>query len=150
MAKYLQGRYIVKNPRKYVGDVKNVVYRSSWELKLFVWLDNTDSVRKWNSEEIVIPYYNPLDQKMHRYYVDALMEYVDRQGTVKTALIEVKPKAQTKPPMKKKAITKRFLREATEWARNEAKWTAARNWCAERGIDFVILTEDHLFGKGST
>jgi hypothetical protein len=150
MAKYLQGKYVVKNPKKYVGDVNGVIYRSSWELKLFVWLDTSDSVKKWNSEEIIIPYYNPLDKKMHRYYVDAMFEYVDRHGTVKTALIEVKPKAQTKPPTMKKTVTKRFLREATEWAKNEAKWIAARAWCADRGIEFVILTEDHLFGKGST
>ena len=32
MTKYLQGKYIVRNKKKYMGDHNNVVYRSSWEL----------------------------------------------------------------------------------------------------------------------
>lgn len=29
----LKGRYTIQNPEKYIGDTKNIIYRSSWEKK---------------------------------------------------------------------------------------------------------------------
>lgn len=66
-------------------------------------------------------------------------------------MIEIKPKAQTMPPdPSKKNATKtgrtsrRYLREAATYAINEAKWKAAREFCADKGWDFEIFTEKEL------
>ena len=57
---------------------------------------------------------------------------------------EVKPKKYTVEPKIPKRKTKSFVREVYEWGKNTAKWKAAREYCRDRNMDFVILTEDHL------
>ena len=59
-------------------------------------------------------------------------------------MVEIKPKKYTKPPKKKKRVTKAFLHEVKEWARNSAKWEAAQSICKRNGWKFLIITEDHL------
>ena len=68
MSKYYQGKYQTINPIKYTGDRSKIFYRSSWELRMMKYLDCTPSVLEWNSEEIIIPYLSPIDNKFHRYY----------------------------------------------------------------------------------
>ena len=63
------GIYKVKNPKKYRGDFTNVVFRSGWELKVFIWCDNNPDIREWSSEEVVIPYFYAVDKKYHRYFL---------------------------------------------------------------------------------
>ena len=65
-----KGRYRVQNPKKYRGNLSEVVYRSSWELKFMKWCDTNSSVLEWGSETTVIPYKSPVDNKIHRYFVD--------------------------------------------------------------------------------
>jgi len=144
MSKYLQGRYIVRNREKYRGDVDNVIYRSSWELKFLAWCDNNPSVVQFSSEEVVIPYKSPVDGKYHRYFVDCFVKIKDSKDTVKTYLIEIKPKKQTIQPEVKKKVTKRYINEVVTWGVNEAKWKAATEYCKDRGWEFKILTEDDL------
>jgi hypothetical protein len=144
MSKYLQGKYIVKNKEKYLGDYKNVIYRSSWELKFLAWCDNTDNVVGFSSEEIIVPYKSPIDNRFHRYFVDCFAKIKTKEGGIKSYLIEIKPKKQTKPPEIKKRVTKQYITEVTTWAVNEAKWKAATEFCADRGWEFKILTEDDL------
>ena len=36
----VQGKFRPKNPSKYKGDPTNIIYRSSWELTVFKYLDN--------------------------------------------------------------------------------------------------------------
>ena len=55
--------------------------------------DNKKHILKWSSEEIIIPYIYPIDNKKHRYFPDFL-----NQTTKGWFLIEVKPQIQTKPP----------------------------------------------------
>lgn len=142
--KYYQGKFIPKFPQKYVGDSTQIIYRSSWELKFMNWCDNTPAVMSWSSEEIVIPYKCPTDNKVHRYFPDAKIQIVDKSNTTKTYIVEIKPKKQTKPPQQPKNKTKKFLQEVMIWGKNEAKWKAAKEWCLLRGYDFIILTEDEL------
>lgn len=142
--KYHQGKFIPKNPHKYVGDVTNIVYRSSWERKLFVFLDNNPSILQWNSEECVVPYVSPIDGRIHRYFVDCVVKYKKRDGTVITTLVEVKPKAQTQPPVQPKRQTKQYLEAVETYVRNVSKWKAAKKYAEEKGMEFMILTEDHL------
>ena len=140
----LKGRYIPRNIRKYRGDYKNIIYRSSWELKFMKYCDLNDSILEWGSEEVVIPYRSPLDNRIHRYFVDFYIKVEDMNGQIKKYLIEVKPKKQTAPPPKPKRQTKRYISEVTEYAKNQAKWKAATEFCEDRQWSFMIITEDEL------
>lgn len=144
MPKYHQGIFTPKNANKYVGDSSNIVYRSGWEKKLFIWLDNNPSIIKWFSEELVIPYVSPVDGRVHRYFVDVGMEYKTNRGEIKRAIIEVKPYAQTKMPEQRKKTTQKYLTEVQTYAVNKSKWMAATEWAKQNGFDFVILTEKEL------
>lgn len=139
-----KGRYTPKYVHKYVGDVRNVIYRSSWELKLFKWCDMNSKVLRWSSEEVKIPYISPIDGKPHTYYVDVWMEVETTDGKTKRYLIEVKPEKYTQPPTQPKRKTKKYIAEVFEWGKNDAKWKAAKAFCEKRGWEFVILTERHL------
>jgi hypothetical protein len=141
---YLQGKYTVKNREKYVGDANNVIYRSSWELKALIWMDNNINVLKFGSEEIVIPYFDHTTNKQRRYFVDFIIEYKSRDGTIKKSLIEIKPMSQTIPPKPRTRVTKGFISETLEYEKNRAKWAYARKWCEEHSMSFVILTEKEL------
>lgn len=139
-----KGKYKVKNPAKYRGDYNNVVYRSSWELKLMNWCDSTSAVLEWGSEVAVIPYVSPVDNKVHRYFVDFYMKIQDKNGNIEKYLVEVKPKKFTQEPVKPKRVTKQFIEEVFTYGVNQAKWKAAREFCDDRRWKFVVLTEDEL------
>lgn len=142
MAKYKQGIFKPTNPGKYAGNVDNIIYRSQWELKMLKWADTHPDVLKYSSEELIIPYISPVDQKQHRYFVDFLIMVKTRSGEIKKYAVEVKPEAQTVPP--KTRNKKRLVTETMTYAVNQAKWKAAEQFCKSKGIDFIVLTEKHL------
>jgi len=137
-------KWIPRNPKKYNGDHTNIIVRSSWERKLCVWLDTEQSVIEWSSEEVVVPYISPVDLRQHRYFVDFYAKIKTKDGSIKKYLIEVKPENQTREPKKKTKITKQYINEVATWGVNQAKWSAATNYAADRGWSFLILTEKHL------
>jgi len=139
-----QGKFKPKNPHKYVGDPTNIVYRSSWECRFMHEFDTADWCVSWGSEELIVPYVSPVDNRTHRYFVDFVLKVKDKNNNLKTWMVEVKPKKQTKPPEIKKRVTKQYITEVTTWAVNEAKWKAATEYCVDRGWKFVIFTEDQL------
>lgn len=141
--KYKQGLYTPRNPEKYVGNYREIIYRSSWEAKFMHWLDENKQVLKWSSEETIIPYISPVDNKYHRYFVDFKAEIQNNAGEIKTYLIEIKPEVQTRPPKPRKATSK-YLNEVMIFGVNSAKWTAAERYAKDRGQQFIILTETHL------
>jgi hypothetical protein len=108
------------------------------------WVDNKDTIVSWKSEETVIPYMSPIDNKWHRYFVDFQIQVRDKNGKLQSYLIEIKPEKQTKPPVVQKRTTKRYLQEVITWGTNEAKWKAADSYAKDRGWHFLILTERHL------
>jgi hypothetical protein len=138
------GKFNPKNPKKYVGDPTNIIYRSSWECKVMSWLDRNPDIVSWASEELTIPYISPVDGRYHRYFPDFLVKVRNKDGNMKTLLIEIKPKKQTTEPVKKKRVTKQYINEVTTWGVNQAKWKAAEEYSADRGWEFMVLTEDHL------
>jgi hypothetical protein len=138
------GKFSPKNPQKYIGDYNNIVYRSSWECKVMDWLDRNDSVISWASEELIIPYKSPADNRFHRYFPDFLVKVKTKDGKFKTILIEVKPKKQTLPPEPKKRVTRQFVNEVVTYGVNQAKWKAAEEYCLDRGWEFRVMTEEHL------
>ena len=53
---YHKGKFTdIKHPDKYVGDIRNITYRSHWERNVMRWLDQNDNVIEWASEEVSIP-----------------------------------------------------------------------------------------------
>lgn len=141
MAKFLRGKYKPKHPEKYIGDINNIVYRSSWELSFVKYIDNNPSIKKFNMEGVVIPYVSPIDNKVHRYYVDFILEYTNTKGETKMALVEVKPHKQTQPPVPPKKKSKYYINEVLTYHVNMAKWKTAIDFCNKNSMDFVVLTE---------
>ena len=139
-----KGRYNPKNPRKYKGNPHNIIYRSLWERKLMVYCDTSTSIIEWGSEEIIIPYLSPWDNRRHRYFPDFYIKAQQSAGSLKKMIIEVKPKVQCSPPKEPKRKTRRYLNEVKTWSINEAKWKYATEWCKNNGMEFVIINEDHL------
>lgn len=108
------------------------------------WCDNNTSVIEWGSETVIIPYISPLDKKVHRYFVDFYMKVIDKNQVTKKYLVEIKPEKFTKPPEKPKKLTKKFIDEVFQYGVNEAKWKAAFEFCSDRNMQFLILTEKDL------
>ena len=140
-----KGKFKVKNSQKYKGNPSNIIYRSLMELRFMKWCDSSEKIFLWSSEEVVIPYISPIDNKRHRYFPDFLI-----QTAKGWFLIEVKPQVQSKPPKKllvEKLDTKRkrrYLRSVRQWVVNEAKWKAAKKVCEVEGWEFQIMTEKQL------
>lgn len=141
---YHKRKFTPLNPQKYTGDPTNIIMRSSWETKFALWCDQNPAVIKWNSEETIVPYVCPTDNKWHRYFIDFRIQLRDRSGTLKTYLVEIKPEKYTVPPVQPSRKTKRFLIEAASYVKNQAKWKAANQFAKDRGWEFIVLTERHL------
>tara|TARA_B100001094_G_scaffold74634_1_gene70964 strand:- start:5062 stop:5505 length:444 start_codon:yes stop_codon:yes gene_type:complete len=144
MAQSIKSRYRPKNPKKYKGDYNNIICRSSWERKFCSWCDLNENIVAWGSEEFCIPYFDPTERKMRRYFPDFIINVKEHTGKIKTYVIEVKPRKQTLPPKQKKRMTKSFLYECKTFEVNRAKWEAASEWCKDRKIEFKIITENEL------
>ena len=134
-------------PEKYIGNSNNIVYRSLWELKFMKYCDTNEPIEKWSSEEIWIPYRSPLDNRVHKYFPDFYIKYKDTNGNIKESLVEIKPKRQVNGPKIGKKVNQKQLVEMKEFAKNQAKWEAAKEFCEDRKWDFKILTETDLFGS---
>jgi hypothetical protein len=133
-------KYIPVFPEKYVGDPTNIIMRSSWETRFASWCDKNPAIVRWSSEETIIPYRCPTDNLLHRYFVDFKITTVND----KTYLVEVKPKAQTQPPVYPGKRTQRYLTESLTFMKNQAKWQAADSYAKDRGWEFKIITEQEL------
>ena len=134
------GRFSPKNPKKYRGDPTNIIYRSLWERRVMVHLDESVSVLEWSSEEIVIPYLSPVDGRWHRYFPDFYVR--TPQGSM---ILEVKPEKQSVEPEVRKKVTKRYINEVMTYGVNQAKWKAAEEYCLDRKWKFKVITEKELF-----
>ncbi len=141
------GKFKPKNYKKYKGDPTRIYYRSLWERRFMVYCDNNPSIIEWGSEEIIIPYRSPVDKKIHRYFPDFYIKYVNRKGQAVREIIEVKPKSQCSPPPVPKRQTKKFKEKVLTYIINQAKFKAAGEFCKDRKMGFRILTEDHLVPK---
>ena len=140
-----KGKYKPEYPKKYKGDPTNIIYRSLWERKFMRYCDLNESVHQWQSEEIIIPYKSPIDNRIHRYFPDFFIKYTDRNGKKRSVVIEVKPKRQLKMPEKNpRKRTKAWAHDVHNWVINQAKWKAAEEYCADRQYEFKIMTEDDL------
>lgn len=141
---WLQDFYKPQNPQKYIGDLTQIVYRSSWEKRLFEFCDNSSSVLKWSSEPFAIKYWDESTLKSRRYFPDAYMEVMDASGVVKKYLVEVKPYKQTHPPKEGRKKTRTYLNECKTYLKNKSKWQYAEEFCRKNDLEFKIITEVEL------
>lgn len=144
MGETYKSRYQPENPKKYIGNPNNIICRSSWERRFCSWCDKNENILEWGSEELYIPYYDPVKQRVRKYYPDFFIKVKESNGNIKKYIIEIKPKKQTQPPKVPKRKTKSYLNEVYTYATNEAKWKAAIEFCKDHMIEFKIITEDHL------
>jgi hypothetical protein len=142
--RYRQGIFKPTNQSKFIGN-SNPIYRSGWELKFFRWADLNERILAWGSENIIIPYTSPIDNRVHRYFVDNFIVFLDKSGNKKKFLIEIKPSKQVARPVESKRKKKTtIIYEQKTWVVNQAKWEAANRWAIKKGYEFIILTEKEL------
>lgn len=141
--------YQPKYPEKYLGDVNNIICRSSWERKYAIFVDNSKDVIKWVSEPFSIKYYYEIDKKFHNYWPDFYVE--TKNGT--KFIIEIKPFKETKPPKNYKNTGNykanqkkkyRYIRESKLYVKNQNKWKAAEILANKRNMQFKVITEREL------
>jgi hypothetical protein len=138
MSKYANGKYQILNEAKYIGK-KIPTYRSSWEHTFMRFCDNNPAIIQWASEPFMVPYRNPFTGKNTIYVPDFLIVYMDRSDQKHAEVVEVKPR---------KEVSMENARSARDQAAailNQAKWTAAKAWCAQQGLKFRIVTEEDIF-----
>jgi len=140
---FYQGKFSPRNPQKYKGNPANIVYRSSWELRVMNILDTHPQVIWWASEELPIRYRSPIDGRERRYFPDFIVQMRRKDGASAIYMLEIKPESQTSARTLRR--TSRKLREeAAQLAVNQAKWTAADEFCQDQGWTFKVITERHL------
>lgn len=144
MAKWAQGKFVPKNPKKYIGN-HTPKYRSGWELTFMMFLDTNESILQWASEPIRIPYRNPLTGKVSSYVPDFLVLYENKYKKQVAELVEIKPKKQSLIESKVASAKDKAI-----VAVNHAKWAAAKAWCNQSGLIFRVINEDQLFYNGKT
>ena len=128
-----------------MGDPHNIVYRSSYERRAMIWADTNPAILKWSSEEVIIKYFDPTTNKTRKYYPDMLIELKNQDNQIKKYLIEIKPYRQTKPPNPSpKKKTRTWLNECATYEKNVAKWNAAKLFCEQNGLEFMIVSEKEL------
>lgn len=135
----IHGRFIPKNPEKYVGDASKIFFRSLWETKVMKWMDLRPQVLRWGSEEVEIPYLSPVDNRVHRYFPDFFIEYKNSDGQIIKEILEVKPRHESEEKFAKNDRSKNALLV------NTAKWQAASLWCEQHNMKFRVLTEASIF-----
>lgn len=142
MTKFVQGKFVLKHPDKYVGN-RSPTYRSSWEWAVMNMCDNNPAIAKWASEAIKIPYRCPLTGKQTIYVPDFFVNYIDKNGKQHAEVWEVKPASQAI----REKVGKNKMNQA-HYIKNMAKWEAARAWCSQQGIMFRVISENDIFHNG--
>ena len=138
-----QGYFNISESVKYIGAVKKVIYRSSWEQRFCIWCERSPVVEKWSSESIVVKYHCPIDNRVKNYYPDFLVKMSDG----KTWLVEVKPAQEYKnPPSKPKRKTKKSLKTyeylMKNYIVNTSKFKSAIAFCDSKGWTFFVADEN--------
>ena len=140
MSKFMQGSFDVANPQKFIGG-KAPYYRSSWELAFMRMCDSHPNITKWASENVKIPYQNPVTGRYANYVPDFMIQYTDKDGSQHVELSEIKPANQTT------LENARSQGQKIATVVNAAKWTAAQEWCKRKGIRFKVINEDQIFSN---
>ena len=142
--KWDQGVFTPANRDRYRGRTP-IIYRSSWEKKFMMYCDRNSNIVQWGSESQVVHYRDPTRPGgLHRYVVDFNMTARDKDGKLHKIWVEIKPASQTVQPVRGRKSERTFITESLVYAKNQAKWAAAREVASQRGARFVVLTEESL------
>jgi hypothetical protein len=158
---YKQGLYVPNNKDKVIklNSKGGLFYRSSWEKRIMIWLDNKPEITKWGAECIIIPYISremkddDLRNKERSYYPDFYYELKSSDGSIQKVVAEVKPHKDFEMACKflsenikiKDNLTVKGLKnleyDFKMAQKNAAKWTTMIDWCQKKGFEFIIITE---------
>lgn len=151
--KYVNGHYMPTNVEKYIGDINKIVFRSSWEFRFCQYCDLNPNILKWSSEPFSIDYWSPVDKKTHRYHPDYYIKVLQKDGSHKDWIIEIKPAKQytlENKPVLKGRITEKKLKAYNEqmavWIVNRCKFEAATKFAKSIGYEFGAIDESFVFG----
>ena len=76
---------------------------------------------------------------------DFIVKYKNKKGITHVEMVEIKPhKYVVGPNPQPKRRTKAWMNEVRTFITNQAKWSAAREYCENRGYSFRIITEKEL------
>ena len=139
--KFRQGKFRIQNIEKYKGNSTNIIYRSSWEKRVMAFFDTSSNVKWWNSEGLIVPYFNPLTKRVHNYFPDFV--YMSNSDTA--YMIEIKPFRETQPPSKR---MRNYKSAVFTYIVNQSKWKQAQEFCAKQNWKFVVWTEKELAKMG--
>ena len=103
---------------------------------MFLWLDRSELIKKWSSEEIIIKYIS-YDGAWHRYFPDLFIESINGNKYI----CEIKPHRKLSPPSKR---SKQYLLESVDYVKNMQKFEYAKEYAKKNGMEFIILTEKIL------
>ena len=149
-----KGWYTLQNPNKFIPPVdthmksfnessNSIEFKSSLEEKAWRYFDLVPKVKRFSIEPLYIPYLSPKDNRYHRYFIDAYVEFEDKKF-----LVEVKSSNETVPPKKPKKSTSKseyyYQKAVMTYKINQAKWNSTINYCKDKGLNFIILTEKEL------
>ena len=121
--KVVDGRVIGRFKTGYFVSKKNAKllwYESSYELVAFTCLENDNTVVSYDRCPFAIPYSSVKKQRL--YFPDILVKYINDNEVI----IEVKPFA------------------LLAFGENSTKFQAAKEFCFQKGLRFVIWTEKEL------
>lgn len=152
-----KGWYKILNQRKFVKPLDEymqstlvkdnecyIQYKSNLERIAFCYADLNPKVQKFSIEPFSIPYVKPLDNQVHRYFVDMFIEF----ATGDKFLVEIKPYHETmmpeQPKVKSPNAVLRYKEQVETYLVNQAKWKAASEFAASKGMKFIVLTEKQL------
>jgi len=117
---YQQGLYVPTNPKKYIGDINNIIYRSSWERRFCQNIDYYIQVKKGDVLENWLIEIKPEDQ----YALDK------------------RPKEPTGNLTEKKIRS--YNEKLKIWITNRAKFEAAKRFAEDRGYKFGAINEKFI------
>lgn len=132
-SRYKQGYIDPSSCKKLFPQLKHdrIIYRSSYEKKFIIWLEQNKNVKYWGSECFSIPYYLISDGKQHTYYPDYFVELENGECWV----VEIKPYNQTQKPVNENCWASK------EYIKNMCKWKATKEFCEAKGYKFRVFTE---------
>ena len=162
-SKFHNGNFVPTNKDKVLklNNEGGVYYRSSWEQKIMVWLDQKTEIFQWGAECLEIPYQmthfdnGDARVKSHRYYPDFFYRLRGSDGVLREVVVEVKPKkdynmvialseGKLQVPEKGLKKLKSFEYDMKMAYKNKQKWEIMIQWCQKKGYEFIIITEDNL------
>jgi hypothetical protein len=141
---FQKGEFTPTHPLKYKGD-KKAIYRSSYELDFCKFLDRNTKILEWAIEPFAIPYIKPTDKRIHKYYPDFWVKYIDENNNIRQMIVEIKPLSQTQAPKLTGKKKKQQIYEALTWAINQAKWKACQEFCDKYKMEFRRITQNDQF-----